>query len=226
MSGLLAMHQLIKFLPELFRGALTTAEIAVLGSVFAIIMGFVAGFARLSRFMIVRAIAMAYVEIFRGTSLLVQLFWLYFVLPFFGISLNAFAVAVIGLGLCLGAYGSEVVRGAILAVHQGQYEAAVALNMTHYRMMKSVILPQAIIAMLPPWGNLLIELLKGTALVSLITIHDLTFKAYQLNLATFRTVEIFTLVLFIYLGMSLCITAIVRSLEHVFGRSRGKGKIQ
>ncbi len=220
------MHQLIEFLPELFKGAVLTVEIAVLGSVVAVLMAFIAGLARISRYWPARTIAMVYVEFFRGTSMLVQFFWLYFVLPFFGISLNAFTVAVVGLGLCLGAYGSEVVRGSILAVEKGQYEASIALNMSNYRMMKSIILPQAILTMLPLWGNLLIELLKGTALVSLITLHDLTFKAYQLNLATFQTAEIFTLVLFIYFAMSMCITAGVRYLEYRFGRGRQKGCIQ
>lgn len=115
-------------------------------------------------------------EVFRGTSALVQLFWFYFVLPMFGMKLPALLVGIVVLGANAGAYGAEVVRGAILAVPAGQREAAVALNLTRARTIWRIILPQAVPAMLPPTGNLLIELLKNTALVSLITITDLTFR--------------------------------------------------
>ncbi len=134
-----------------------------------------------------------YVEIFRGTSALVQLFWLFFVLPQFGVMIDAFAVAVLALGLNVGAYGSEVVRGAIKSVARGQWEASIALNMSRAQMLRRIILPQAFIAMIPPWGNLFIELLKSTALVSLITLSDLAFRAQQMNQTTLKTLPIFTL---------------------------------
>src|SRR3546814_7894014 len=95
-----------------------------------------------------------YIELFRVTSALVQLFWLFFVLPEFGIRLSEMTVAVLGLGLNVGAYGAEVVRGAIQAVPKGQWEAATALNMSYPLAMRRIILPQAVVAMLPPWGNL------------------------------------------------------------------------
>ena len=110
---------------------------------------------------------------------------------------------MLGLGLNVGAYGAEVVRGAIAAVPRGQWEAATALNMTRVQMLRRIILPQAFVAMIPPWGNLFIELLKSTALVSLITLTDLAFKAQQMNQTTMKTIPIFTLVLLIYLAMSL-----------------------
>lgn len=206
------------FLPQLLEGAVVTIEVTACASVLAIIMGFAAGLARLSRWWIVRAVTVVYVEVFRGSSALVQLFWLFFVLPFFGINLTAFEAAVLALGLNVGAYGSEVVRGAILAVPKGQYEAARSLNFSHSRMMRRIIIPQAVVAMLPPWGNLLIELLKNTALVSLITLSDLAFKAYQLNQATFRSTEIFSMVLVIYFIIALGMTGIIRLLERWFGR--------
>jgi polar amino acid transport system permease protein len=122
-------------------------------------------------------------------------------------------VAILALGLNVGAYGAEVVRGAVLAVPRGQYEASIALNMSPLTRMRRIILPQAIVAMIPPWGNLFIELLKATALVSLITVGDLTFRAYQLNQATLQTVQIFLLVLSMYLGIALVITYLMRGLE-------------
>ena len=203
-----------------------TVQITVLAALVALAAAFVSGLARLSHWRVVRATATVYVEVFRGTSALVQLFWLYFVLPFFGINMSPFEVAVIGLGLNIGAYGSEVVRGAVQAVPKGQVEAAKALNMSSWQTLRLVVLPQAAIAMLPPWGNLLIELLKATALVSLITLTDLTFKAYQLNMATFRTVEIFGGVLLIYFAIAMMITGGVRLAERHFGRGLARGGLQ
>jgi polar amino acid transport system permease protein len=129
------------------------------------------------------------------------------------VHLSPLVVAIVALGLNVGAYGAEVVRGAILAVPRGQFEASIALNMSRLTMIWRIILPQAFVRMLPPWGNLFIELLKASALVSLITLSDLTFKAYQMNQTTFRTVEIFSLVLAMYLGISLLITLSMRMLE-------------
>lgn len=210
------------FIPGLLEGAWVTIQITVMAAGVAVAAAMVAGLARLSSIKPIRWIATVYVEIFRGTSALVQLFWLYFVLPHFGISLSATTVAVLGLGLNVGAYGSEVVRSCIQAVPKGQYEAAIALNMSRPLMMRRIIIPQAVVAMLPPWGNLFIELLKATALVSLITITDLTFRAYQLNQVTLRTVEIFTLVLIVYLALSLLITIGMRALERRFGADLGR----
>ncbi|TIT28165.1 MAG: ectoine/hydroxyectoine ABC transporter permease subunit EhuC [Mesorhizobium sp.] len=212
------------FLPGLLQGAVLTIEIAILGSLLAIVMGVLAALARMYGPAPLRWLATVYVEIFRGTSALVQLFWLFFVLPQFGVTLNAFLVAVLALGLNVGAYGSEVVRGAIQSVARGQWEACTALNMSRPQMLRRIILPQAFVAMIPPWGNLFIELLKSTALVSLITLSDLAFKAQQMNQNTFKTIPIFTLVLLMYLAMSLVVTIGMRLLERraSLGLARGK----
>ena len=201
------------FVPGLLQGAVLTLEISLLGALLAIVMAVVAALAKLYGPLPVRWLATSYIEIFRGTSALVQLFWLYFVLPQFGILMDAFAVAVLALGLNIGAYGAEVVRGAIRAVPRGQWEASTALNMSRAQMLRRIILPQAFVAMIPPWGNLFIELVKSTSLVSLVTLADLTFKAQQMNQATLKTVPIFTLVLLIYLAISLTITIGMRFTE-------------
>lgn len=200
-------------IPPLLQGLGVTVEITVLSILLTIAIAFVAGLARLSPFWPVRWLTTAYVEFFRGSSLMVQLFWLYFVLPYFGIRMGAFTVAVLGLGLNGGAYGAEIVRSAVLAVPKGQREAAVALNMSPWKSLSRIILPQATRIMLPPFGNLAIDLLKSTSLVSLIAITDLTFRGYQLNTLTLRTTEIFSLLLVIYLILALLITGIVRLLE-------------
>jgi polar amino acid transport system permease protein len=214
------------FLPQLLQGAVLTVEIAILGCLLAVVMGVAAALARLYGPRPLKWLATVYVEIFRGTSALVQLFWLFFVLPQFGLTIAPFVVAVLALGLNVGAYGSEVVRGAILGVHRGQWEATTALNMSRAEALRRIILPQAFVAMIPPWGNLFIELLKATSLVSLITLSDLTFKAQQLNQATFKTVPIFTLVLLMYLALSLVLTIGMRYLENraSLGLARGRAR--
>ena len=133
--------------------------------------------------------------------------------------------AVLGLGLNVGAYGAEVVRGAIQAVPRGQWEATVALNMARSEALRRIILPQAFVAMIPPWGNLFIELLKATALVSLITITDLSFKAQEMNQTTLKTVDIFSLVLLIYLALSLAITIGMRLMEAGASRGLARGRM-
>lgn len=212
------------FLPELLRGAAVTVQVAAGGSLVAVAMALLATAARLYGPLPLRWLAVAYVELFRGTSALVQLFWLFFVLPMFGISLSPMTAGIAALGLNIGAYGSEVMRGAIEAVPRGQWEAASALNLGRLRTLRRVILPQAFVAMIPPWGNLFIELLKATSLVSLITLSDLAFKAQQLNQTTLRTVEIFGIVLLIYLALSLLLTLAMRALERRAGRRLLRGK--
>lgn len=218
LASLSSFHE---WMPYLLQGAWMTIKITVLGCILAVVFAFVAAFGKMSSIWPLRWLAVVYIEVFRGTSALVQLFWLFFVLPHFGVTLDPIPVAILALGLNIGAYGAEVVRGAVLAVPRGQYEAATALNMSPVTRMRRIILPQAMVAMIPPWGNLFIELLKATALVSLITVSDLTFKAYQLNQATLRTVEIFLLVLVIYLGIALVITFFMRALERRTRRSFG-----
>jgi len=211
------------FLPGLLRGALITVEITLGAAVLAVLAAFAAAFAKLYGPLPLRWIAGIYVEIFRGTSALVQLFWLFFVLPRFGVTLAPITVAILALGLNVGAYGSEVVRGAVVAMPRGQWEATVALNMTRGQALREVILPQALVAMIPPWGNLFVELLKATALVSLITISDLAFEAQQMNATTYRTVEIFSVVLVMYLALAMLISIGMRSLERFAARGLNRG---
>ncbi|HEY9548805.1 MAG TPA: ectoine/hydroxyectoine ABC transporter permease subunit EhuC [Kiloniellaceae bacterium] len=213
-----------EFLPGLLEGARLTVLITVLGCALAVVMAFLAAIARMYGPRPLRWLAISYIELFRGTSALVQLFWLFFVLPHFGLTLPPLTVAVVALGLNVGAYGAEVVRGAIDAVPRGQWEATIALNMSRIEALRRVILPQAVVAMIPPWGNLFIELMKATALVSLITIGDLTFRASQMNQTTYRTVEIFTIVLVFYLAIASLITLGMRALERLSTRGLARGR--
>lgn len=213
-----------EFIPGLLEGALVTIEITLAGAVVAVVCATVAGLAKMYGAWPVRWLAVAYIELFRGTSALVQLFWMFFVLPLFGVTLQPMTVAITALGLNVGAYGAEVVRGAVGAVPRGQWEATVALNMTRAQALRRIVLPQAFVAMIPPWGNLFIELLKSTALVSLITISDLAFRAQQMNQTTFRTLEIFSIVLVIYLAIAAVITVGMRTLEQKAAGAMARGR--
>lgn len=211
-------------LPQLLQGAAVTVQLTILASVVAIVLALVSGLARLSPNRLIRAIAGVYVEVFRGTSAVVQIFFFFFVLPLAGISMSAFVTGVIALGINVGAYGSEVVRAAIVNVDRGQRDAAVALNLTRAATMRLIVLPQAVVAMLPPFGNLLIELLKGTSLVSLITLTELTFAGKLLLRTEGRRDEIYVLVLVIYFLLALPITWSVRALERRLTRTLHLGR--
>jgi polar amino acid transport system permease protein len=207
-----------ELMPLLIKGTLVTVEIAVYGILLSIVMAGVATALRTAPWRPVRWLGNIYVETFRGTSLLVQLFWFFFVLPLppFNLALTPFTVAIVGLGLHYGAYGSEILRGALRSVPGGQYEAAIALNMPASARMRRIVLPQAMINALPPATNLMIELLKGTSLVSLITLSDLTFRARQLDESTFKTAQIFALTLVIYFVLAQVIAFVMRRFERRF----------
>ncbi|MGN6145087.1 MULTISPECIES: ectoine/hydroxyectoine ABC transporter permease subunit EhuC [Phyllobacteriaceae] len=206
------------YLYLILQGALVTVELTLMGSVLALIMAFVAGLGRLSRFFAVRALATAYIEFFRGTSIFVQLFWVYFVLPLAGFELTPLQAGVLGLGLNVGAYGAEVVRGAVQSIGKEQYEACVALNLGRWQGMRHVILPQALLLMLPTFGNNAIELLKATSVVSLISLADMTFQANIVRSQTGNTMLPFATILILYFAMASAISWGVRTLERRMAR--------
>ncbi|MFQ5565682.1 MAG: ectoine/hydroxyectoine ABC transporter permease subunit EhuC [Paracoccaceae bacterium] len=208
---------------RLLWGAWVTAQQTVLAALLAVAVAVTMGLMRLAPNRALRGAATVYIEIFRGTSLLVQLFWIFFVLPLFGITLEKFTAGFVAVGMNLGAYGAEVVRGAIQSVPRGQYEAALAINLSPWQRMQRIILPQALLIMLPPWGNLFIELLKGTALVALISVADLMFQAKQINGATFLSIEAFGSALVIYYIMArFAVTPSMRWLERYTTRRMGR----
>lgn len=210
------------FIPLLWEGVKVTVEVAALSGLAAIAISLIVGLCRLSSIAAVRAAAQLYTEVFRGLPLLVLLFWVYFALPFAGVSLPKVASAIVAIGLNYGAFGAEIVRSSVQAVPQGQLEAARALNFSPYQRMLYVVLPQAAIRMLPPMGNLMIELLKGTSLIYFITLSDLTYQALILrNNFLDMQVLIFGLLLLAYFGLACCISAVVRLLERKLAAGRG-----
>jgi polar amino acid transport system permease protein len=204
-------------------GTLITIAQFLLATLVAIAVALVMGLGKLSQNWLIRTPAVVYIEIFRGTSLLVQLYWIFFVLPLFGITLDRFTAGFLSVGLNIGAYGAELVRGAIQSVPKGQWEAAYALSMSPAKRMRRIILPQALSIMLPPWGNLLIELLKGTALVSLISVADLMFQARQINASTFLSAQAFGTALIVYYILArFMVTPFMRWLERAAARRLGR----
>ncbi len=208
---------------RLASGTAITCAQFLLAALIAIVVALLAGLGKLSQNWLIRGISVVYIEIFRGTSLLVQLYWIFFVLPLFGLTLPKFVAGFVSVGLNVGSYGAEQVRGALQSVPKGQWEAAYALSMSPAKRMRRIILPQAIGIMLPPWGNLLIELLKGTALVSLISVADLMFQARQINASTFLSAQSFGIALVIYYILArFFITPFMRRMERAVARRLGK----
>jgi polar amino acid transport system permease protein len=195
-------------------GIWITVQLTVCAALLAAAIAFPVGIARASRSWWARVPAAIYVEVFRGTSALVLMFWLFFVVPLaFHIQLLPMWAAVLALGLSYGAYGAEVVRGALASVPPGQREAALALGFTPAQQLWRVLLPQALPEMLPPFTNLLIELLKGTALVSAISVADISFAAQLCRLATGKSLEVYAIVLAIYFVLAFAITRGMRRVE-------------
>ena len=212
-----------KYGSSLAGGAGVTLEQTVLATLVAVGVAVTMGLMRLSGNAAVRGGATLYIELFRGTSLLVQLYWIFFVLPLFGLPLEKFTAGFLAVGMNIGAYGAELVRGAVQAVPRGQVEAALALNLTPWVRMRRIIFPQALRIMLPSWGNLLIELLKGTALVALISVPDLMFEAKQANAATFLSIEALgTALLIYYLIARFGITPLMRYWERALARKTSR----
>jgi polar amino acid transport system permease protein len=212
-----------QYWPLLMSGTMITVAQFLLGATLTIVLGLVAGLMMMSSSKFVKVPSVIYIEIFRGTSLLVQLYWIFFVLPLFGVTLEKFTAGWVAIGLNAGAYGAELVRGGIMAVPKGQWEAATAINMSSARKMRRIILPQALVNMLPAWGNLMIEILKGTALVSLISVTDLMFQAKQINASTYQSAQIFGAALLIYYLLArLVLTPFMRGLESFMARKLGK----
>jgi polar amino acid transport system permease protein len=199
--------------PLLLRGAWVTVQLTLYGSALALVLAFVFGLTGTSRSAWVRAAGRIYVEFFRGTATLVLMYWFFYALPLIGARFAPMFAAVLALGLNVGAYGAEVVRGAVKAVPKAQYEATVALNMQPAQRLRRVLLPQAIALMLPPFGNLLIELMKGSAVVSLISIADLMLRAQQLRQSTGQTTSVFLVILVMYFVIAQVLQLLVRYLE-------------
>jgi polar amino acid transport system permease protein len=215
-SGFLA--QSAEFLPILLTGVKLTILITIGSLAVSTVLGLIWALMRVSGVRVLGAISRTIINIIRGIPIIVQLFYIYFVLPDFGITLSALQAAIIGLGIAYSAYQAENFRAGIEAIDHGQVEAAQSIGMGWTLMMRRVILPQAIRIVLPPYGNTMIMMLKDSSQASTITVAELALQGKLIASATFQNSTVFTLVALLYLAMSIPLIIIVASLEKRFGR--------
>ncbi|WP_046731052.1 ectoine/hydroxyectoine ABC transporter permease subunit EhuC [Streptomyces humi] len=205
------------------KGTWTTLQLLVLSGLLMTAVALVVGVARTNRLWFVRFLAGLYTEVFRGTSALVMIFWVFFVLPVaFGWQLVPLWAGTLALGLTYGAYGAEIVRGALNAVDPAQREGGIALSFTPWQRLRLILLPQAVPEMIPSYCNLLVELLKGTALVSITGMGDLAFSGNLVRLALQESAHIYTYLLVIYFVIAFVITRLMRGLEKRLKAGIGK----
>ncbi|WP_423198632.1 MULTISPECIES: ectoine/hydroxyectoine ABC transporter permease subunit EhuD [unclassified Cupriavidus] len=211
------MNNAVEFLPILLKGAVVTVEVTVLSFLLSSVLGLGLALMKLSRVRSVSMLGAGIVNLIRGLPIIVQLFYIYFVLPDIGIHLTAFQAGVIGLGIAYSAYQAENFRAGIEAVDPGQREAAQAMGMRSALIMRRVILPQAFRIALPPYGNTLVMMLKDSSLVSTITVAEMTRAGQLIASSTFQNMTVYTLVALLYLLMSLPLVYMLRRLEMRFG---------
>lgn len=213
------------FVSVLGQGVGTTVELTVGGIIVALIDAFLCGILSRSRLRSVRFVVRVWVEGWRGSSELVELFWVTFAFPaLIGFKIVPLWAGIIVIGLNIGAYGAEIVRGALNAVPQEQREGGIALSFSPWQQLRKVLLPQSVVEMIPPFNTLFIQLIQATALVSLINLNDITYQAKQVLEPNYssQTPLIFTIALFMYLILSLILTGIMRVAEVIAARWAGR----
>ncbi|QEI07079.1 amino acid ABC transporter permease [Pigmentiphaga aceris] len=209
---------------DLARGALVTVELTAVALLLGCAIGLLVGIGRLDpKKRVIYGLCTAYVSFIRGTPLLVQLFLWFYGLPHFDIMLPAFFCGAVGLGIYSGAYVSEIVRGAIQSVDRGQTEAARSMGMSSGMAMRAIVLPQAFVRMIPPLGNEFIALIKNSALVSLLTIHDVMHEGQKIISVSYRSLEVYLAVALVYFVLTSIATLVLRMIEK---RLRAGGMVQ
>ncbi|XUW90982.1 amino acid ABC transporter permease [Burkholderia sp. M6-3] len=211
----------VEFLPILLKGAVVTIEITFCSFILSTALGLVLALMRVSDNRIVSNAAATFINVIRGLPIIVQLFYIYFVLPDLGVQLSAFQAGFIGLGIAYSVYQAENFRAGIQAIDHGQIEAAQSIGMRGAMIMRRVVLPQAFRIALPPYGNTLVMMLKDSSLASTITVAEMTRAGQLIASSTFQNMTVFTLVAMLYLGLSLPLVFGLRRLERRLGQ---KGK--
>jgi polar amino acid transport system permease protein len=206
----------LEFMPILMQGVVLTVLVTVGSLVLSTLLGLVWALMRVSGLMVLDKGATLFVNFIRGIPIIVQLFYIYFVLPDMGITLTALQAAIIGLGIAYSAYHSENFRAGIEAIDHGQIEAAQSIGMGWWMIMRRVILPQAIRIILPPYGNIMIMMLKDSSQASTITVAELAMQGKLIASSTFKNTSVFTMVAVMYLCMSLPLMALVSWMEKRF----------
>ncbi|MFD1360122.1 amino acid ABC transporter permease [Lentibacillus salinarum] len=204
----------VDFLPQLLTGLLYTLLISVVGLVIGFILGGIFGMGRVARNKFIHAISTVYIEVIRGTPVLVQAIWIYYALPLIiGFELESITAGIIVIALNSGAYIAEIVRGAVQSIDKGQMEAGRSLGLNHGQAMRYIIWPQAFKRMIPPLGNQFIISIKDTSLLSVILVPELIFQGRLIAANHFNAVEIYTTVAVFYLVITLTLSVILQRME-------------
>ncbi len=212
---------LLHYLPLLERGILVTLAYTAVTILIGLMIGLLVGLGRLSKSILVNIPLVAFIEAFRCTPLLVQIVWFYYALPVvLGIQIPATAAAVMTLSCYTGAFYAEIFRGGIISIEQGQWDAARALGLSRWHMMRRVILPQAIRRMIPPFVNQSITQLKNTSLVSTIAVPDLLYNGELITADTYRPLETYTVVAIIYFLILFPSTIFAQAYERKLSKRR------
>ncbi|MGY3488345.1 amino acid ABC transporter permease [Bradyrhizobium quebecense] len=211
-------HDAVEFVPILLQGVWLTIVVTIGSLLLSTVLGLVWALMRVSGIRILTGLSAALINVIRGIPIIVLLFYIYFVMPDFGIALSALQAAIIGLGIAYSAYQAENFRAGIEAIDKGQIEAAQTIGMGWWLTMRRVVLPQAVRIILPPYGNIMIMMLKDSSQASTITVAELALQGKLIASSTFKNTSVFTLVALMYLTMSIPLILLVRHFENKANR--------
>src|SRR5207247_4504104 len=208
----------VEFLPILMSGVALTITVTIGSLLLSTVLGLLWALMRVSGIRVLTGLSAGLINVIRGIPIIVLLFYLYFVMPDFGVALTALQASIIGLGIAYSAYQAENFRAGIEAIDKGQIEAAQTIGMGWWLTMRRVVLPQAIRIVLPPYGNIMIMLLKDSSQASTITVAELALQGKLIASSTFKNTSVFTLVALMYLTMSIPLILLVRHFENKASR--------
>jgi polar amino acid transport system permease protein len=208
----------VEFLPILMSGVALTIMVTIGSLLLSTVLGLVWALMRVSGIGVLTGFSGGLINVIRGIPIIVLLFYLYFVMPEFGVTLTALQAAILGLGIAYSAYQAENFRAGIEAIDKGQIEAAQAIGMSWWQTMRRVVLPQAVKIVLPPYGNVMIMMLKDSSQASTITVAELALQGKLIASSTFKNTSVFTLVALMYLTMSIPLILLVRHFEKRAGQ--------
>ena len=213
-------HDAVEFFPILMSGVALTIVVTIGSLLLSTVLGLIWAMMRVSGIKVLSMLSASLINVIRGIPIIVLLFYLYFVMPDLGVTLSALQAAILGLGIAYSAYQAENFRAGIEAIDKGQIEAAQSIGMGWWLTMRRVVLPQAVRIVLPPYGNVMIMMLKDSSQASTITVAELTLKGQLIASSTFKYTSVLTMVAVLYLVMSVPLILFVRWLERRMGEAR------
>lgn len=211
-------HDAAEFFPILMNGVALTIVVTIGSLLLSTVLGLIWAMMRVSGIKALAMLSASLINVIRGIPIIVLLFYLYFVMPDLGVTLSALQAAILGLGIAYSAYQAENFRAGIEAIDKGQIEAAQSIGMGWWLTMRRVVLPQAVRIVLPPYGNVMIMMLKDSSQASTITVAELALQGKLIASSTFKNTSVFTLVALMYLTMSIPLILLVRHFEKRAGK--------